>query len=81
MHDFYLDVMRNSASRLEPHYSRRFVDLQVESASAGDAPSHPVTVRLERIDPAHQGQIETVKARYVVGCDGARSACASRLGA
>ena len=82
VHDFYLEVMRNSASRLEPHYSRRLLDLHVESAasSAGDTPSHPVTVRLERIDPAHQGQIETVKARYVVGCDGARSAVRQSLG-
>ena len=39
-----------------------------------------MTVRLERIDPAHQGQIETVKARYVVGCDGARSAVRKSLG-
>ena len=80
VHDLYLDVMRNSASRLEPHYSRRFIDLKVERAAAGDATSHPVTVRLERIDAAHQGQIETVKARYVVGCDGARSAVRQSLG-
>ena len=80
VHDFYLDVMRNSASRLEPHYSRRLLDLQVESAATGDTPSHPVTVRLERIDPAHQGQVETVKARYVVGCDGARSVVRQSLG-
>ena len=33
VHDFYLDVMRNSPSRLEPHYSRRLVDLQIERAS------------------------------------------------
>ena len=39
-----------------------------------------MTVRLERIDPAHQGQIETVKARYVVGCDGARSIVRQSLG-
>ena len=39
-----------------------------------------MTVRLERIDPAHQGQIETVKARYVVGCDGARSTVRQSLG-
>ena len=26
VHDFYLDVMRNSPSRLEPHYSRRLLD-------------------------------------------------------
>ena len=81
VHDFYLDVMRNSARRLEPHYSRRFIDLRVEgTASVGDPQSHPVTVRLERTDPAHQRQIETVKARYVVGCDGARSAVRQSLG-
>ena len=80
VHDFYLEVMRNSASRLEPHYSRRLLDLQVEIASADNSPSHPVTARLERIDPAHQGQIETVKARYVVGCDGARSTVRQSLG-
>src|SRR6185436_9963105 len=48
VHDYYLDVMRNSASRLEAHYSRRLLDLQVDRASTGNTPSHPVTVRLER---------------------------------
>jgi phenol 2-monooxygenase len=80
VHDYYLDVMRNSTSRLEPHYSRHLRDLQVEGASTDNTPSHPVTVRLERIDPAHQGQMETVKARYVVGCDGARSTVRQSLG-
>ena len=70
VHDFYLDVMRNSPSRLEPHYSRRFQDVTVDPA----ATDYPVTVKLERTDGAHAGQVETVKARYLVGCDGARSA-------
>ena len=39
-----------------------------------------MTVRLERLDPSHEGQIETVKARYVVGCDGARSAVRKSIG-
>ena len=75
VHDFFLDVMRRSPSRLEPDYSRRLVDLQIDNAA-----SHPVTVRLERVDPSHEGEIETVRARYVVGCDGARSAVRKSIG-
>src|SRR5204862_4359577 len=75
-------VMRNAPSRLEPDYSRRVVDVQIDptaSSGAGTA-SHPVTVRIERIDAEHAGQIETVKARYVVGCDGAHSVVRRCLG-
>ena len=75
VHEFYLELMRNSPNRLAPNYSRRVAGLEV-----ADQGSHPVTVRLERIDPAHEGQIETVKARYVVGCDGARSQVRQSLG-
>ena len=76
VHDFYLDVMRNSPSGLQPHYSRRLLDVVVDR----DAADYPVTVRLERTDPTHAGQVETVKARYVVGCDGARSAVRESIG-
>jgi phenol 2-monooxygenase len=82
VHDFYLQVMRNASNRLEPDYARRMIDLQIDPAasSGAGASSHPVTVRLERIDPGHGGQVETVKARYVIGCDGARSAVRRCLG-
>jgi phenol 2-monooxygenase/3-hydroxybenzoate 4-monooxygenase len=76
VHDFYLDLMRNSPSRLEPHYSRRLLDVAVDR----DAADYPVTVRMERTDAAHAGQLETVQARYVVGCDGARSAVRKSIG-
>ena len=76
VHDFYLDFMRNSPSRLEPHYSRRLLDVTVDPAAA----DYPVTVLMERTDTAHAGQIETVQARYVVGCDGARSAVRKAIG-
>lgn len=78
VHDFFLEVMRNSPTRLVPTYSRRLLDLQVDTGDT--ASSHPVTVRVERLDPAHEGQTETVKARYVVGCDGARSAVRKAIG-
>jgi 2-polyprenyl-6-methoxyphenol hydroxylase-like FAD-dependent oxidoreductase len=70
VHDFYLDFMRRSPTRLEPHYARKLLDVKVDEAG-GD---YPVTVTLERTDAAYAGQVETVSARYVVGCDGARSA-------
>ncbi len=85
VHDFYLDVMRNAPTRLEPHYSRRFMDLAIapssgEADAQSAASAYPLTVRLERLDPSHEGQVETVKARFVVGCDGARSAVRQSLG-
>ena len=79
MHDFFLDVMRNAPSRLEPHYARRLLDLRSDPA-ASPLDSYPVSVRLERLDAAHEGQVETVRARYVVGCDGARSAVRKSIG-
>ena len=51
VHDFYLDFMRNSPSRLEPHYSRRLLDVAVDREAA----DYPVTVRMERTDAAHAG--------------------------
>lgn len=80
VHDFYLDAMRNAPARLEPDYSRRLVDLTIDPTITGEAQSYPVTVRLERLDPTHEGQVESVKARYVVGCDGARSTVRKCLG-
>lgn len=82
VHDFFLDVMRNSPTGLEPNYSRRLLDLAIDTSGAANGIDlgHPATVRLERLDPAREGQIETVRARYVVGCDGARSAVRKSIG-
>ncbi len=75
VHDMYLDIMRHSPSRLVPDYGRRLVDLTVDGG--GD---HPVSVTVERVDPGHEGERETVRARYVVGCDGARSGVRKAIG-
>jgi phenol 2-monooxygenase len=81
VHDFYLDLMRRSPAKLAPHYARCFIDLEIDNDPGGrNADPHRVTARLERIDPGHEGEIETVKARYVVGCDGAHSAVRKSLG-
>jgi phenol 2-monooxygenase len=76
VHDFYLDFMRISASKLEPYYARRVMAVQPSAGGSNGA----MTVTLERLEPAHRGQIETVRARYVVGCDGARSVVRTSIG-
>ena len=81
VHDFYLDVMRSSPNRLEPDYSRRLVGLEIDTkASSESSLPYPVTVWLDRVDAEHDGEVETIKARYVVGCDGARSSVRQSLG-
>jgi phenol 2-monooxygenase len=81
VHDFYLDLMRKSPAALEPHYARRLLDLGIEkAASEADADAHPVMARIERLDAGHEGEIETIKARYMVGCDGARSTVRTSIG-
>jgi phenol 2-monooxygenase len=68
VHDFFLERMRHSQSALVPDYCRRLA--QLEMPARDDA---PVIARLERTDAGHESEVETVRARYVVGCDGARS--------
>ncbi|KAK5127720.1 hypothetical protein LTR08_004312 [Meristemomyces frigidus] len=75
LHDLWLEAMKWSPTRLEPSYSRAMQSLRIPSDS-----SAPVEVTVERVDEAHQGQTEVVRARYVVGCDGARSGVRRALG-
>ena len=80
VHDFYLDFMRNAPTRLEPYYSRQLLDLVVAPSSGEGVPACSATARFERVDGARRGEVESVRARYVIGCDGARSAVRKSLG-
>lgn len=68
VHELFLDVMRNSSTRLEPDYSWSVVDVEVDATTD----DYPVTVTLENTG-INAGETKTVRANYVVGCDGARS--------
>ncbi len=81
VHDFYLETMQRSPSRLVPHYDRRLVGLERAPEAVPDGPSaYPVTARFERQDAGREGQVETIRARYVIGCDGARSQVRQSMG-
>lgn len=75
VHDMYLDVMQRAPTRLTPDYGRMLTSLEIT-----DDADFPVTVSLERQDPGHEGETETIRARYVVGCDGARSGVRRAIG-
>lgn len=80
LHDILLDGMANSVTHLVPHYSRRLLELSVDPRLSQDLDACPVTATFERLDAGQAGRVETIKARYVVGCDGARSAVRRNLG-
>jgi len=69
--EFLLEQMRKSPTRLEPDYG-----LEVTAVEVADTGSHPVTVRMRTAD----GSVREVRARYVVGCDGARSVVRQSIG-
>lgn len=76
VHDMYLDVMRHSPTRLEPDYGLKVTGLTIVPG----ATEYPVVVTLEHTAPGREGQTVTVRANYVIGCDGARSNVRGAIG-
>ena len=74
LHELLLDGMKNSVTHLVPHYSRRLLELDVDPKLTQDLNAHPITAKFELNDDSQSPKTETVRAKYVVGCDGARSA-------
>ncbi|MEV4128651.1 FAD-binding monooxygenase [Nocardia sp. NPDC049707] len=73
--DYFAEVARNAPTRLEPDYGYEFVTLDI--AEEGE---YPVTVTLRHTAGSREGQERTVKAKYVIGCDGARSKVRESIG-
>ncbi len=75
LHQFFLDVMKNAPTRLAPDYGWAMKGLEVDTSTD----DHPVTVTLADTG-VNRGETATVRANYVVGCDGARSTVRSAIG-
>jgi phenol 2-monooxygenase (NADPH) len=73
MQQYLLDYMRLSPTRLEADYGLELITLKVEAEG-----EHPVVVTLRDVASSAD---KTIRAKYVVGCDGARSRVREAIGA
>ena len=76
MHELFLEVMKNSPSRLEPDYGWEVIGVSIDPTTD----DHPVTVTLKDASGINWWATRTVRANYVVGCDGAHSAVRKSIG-
>ena len=73
--DYFAEAAAYGPGRIVPDYGVKFLGLTVHEN--GD---HPVEVRVRHTTGALAGRERTVRAKYVVGCDGARSGVREAIG-
>ena len=73
--DYFAEFMANSPTRMKPDYGFEFQGLEVS-----DEGEYPVTVTLLHTSGPLEGQQRIVRAKYVVGADGARSKVRDSIG-
>jgi phenol 2-monooxygenase len=75
---YLLEHMERSASRSTPHYGLQASDVRIDTDGSSE---YPVTVTVQHVSGGEEtGQTSTIRARYVVGCEGARSRTRSAIG-
>ena len=72
IHDFYLETMAKSPGRLAPEYNRELVSL-----TRTDGQEFPVEANVACLDDPDKSEV--IRAKFLVGCDGARSRVRSQL--
>lgn len=73
--DYFLGCAERSPGRIVPDYGIEFVDLTID-----DSHEYPVAARIKYIAGPRTGEVRTVRAKYLVGGDGARSNVRAALG-
>jgi phenol 2-monooxygenase len=73
--DYFAEFMANSPTRMSPDYGFEFRGLEV--AEEGE---YPVTVTLVHTAGPDEGKERIVRAKYVIGADGARSKVRDAIG-
>ncbi|GAC1512970.1 MAG: FAD-dependent monooxygenase [Pseudarthrobacter sp.] len=72
--DYFAEYMADAPTRMKPDYGYEFRSLEV---GEGD---YPVTVTLAHAAGPNEGEERVVRAKYVVGADGARSKVRAAIG-
>ena len=73
--DYFAEAAAQGPARITPDYGVEFLGL-----SRDDEHEYPVEVRLRHTVGARAGEERTIRAKYVVGCDGARSGVREAIG-
>jgi phenol 2-monooxygenase len=75
---YLLDHMERSPSRLRPHYGLHAADIKIDTSESSD---YPVTVTVAHLENLEEtGRVSTIRAKYVVGCEGSRSGTRTAIG-
>ncbi|WP_214466191.1 FAD-binding monooxygenase [Microbacterium flavescens] len=73
--DYFAEAAANGPGRIVPDYGIEFLGLTTR-----DEGEYPVEVRVRHTVGDRAGEERTVQAKYVVGCDGARSGVREAIG-
>jgi phenol 2-monooxygenase len=78
--DYFAESAALGPGRILPDYGVEFVGLTVHDGTGPDGGERPVEVRVRHLTGDRVGEERTIRATYVVGCDGARSGVRESIG-